>query len=300
MRRRHVLDRCHEGLRLDQALAQLVPDLSRARLQKLVRRGDVRVDGRTVRRSNGQVRAGSQIELELEDRVPPVLHEDDALIVVDKPPGLLTHRIPGNEEANLADLLDTHSGPLPTGAGAHRPGVVHRLDRETSGVIVLARTEAALRDLKLQFREHRVDKRYLALCVGEGPREPWHVDRPLGPAPTGGDREWLDPPQGGKPAHTEFRVLRRTGSVCWVEARPRSGRRHQVRLHLVASGLSVVDDRLYRAKDAPAVPTPARVGRCALHAATLEFVHPERGERVRFEAPLPDDLAAALERSTRG
>ena len=123
------------------------------------------------------------------------------------------------------------------------------------------------------------------------------MDRPLGPAPAGGDREWLDPPEGGKPAHTEFQVLRQAGSLCWVEARPRSGRRHQVRLHLVASGLSVVDDRLYRAKDAPPVPAPAKVGRCALHAAALELVHPEHGERVRFEAPLPEDLAAALERS---
>jgi 23S rRNA pseudouridine1911/1915/1917 synthase len=147
------LGKQHHGLRLDEALALLAPELSRARLQKLVRRGRVRVRGKLVRRSNGRVNRGDRIELEGESEAPgpaplEVLHLDEHLLAINKPSGLLTHPAPGKTALSLAELADAQFGPLPTGAGIQRPGIVHRLDRETSGVILLARTDLAMEDLK--------------------------------------------------------------------------------------------------------------------------------------------------------
>jgi len=293
MRRTHVLDRSYDGLRLDEALARLVPELSRARLQKLVRRGDVTLDGRPVRRSNGRVHTGVRVQVDLQEGPLPVLHEDDHLLVVDKPAGLLTHRVPGRDELALADHAEASHGPLPAELGDHRPGIVHRLDRDTSGVLVLARTPAALAHLRDQFRARAVVKRYRALCVGAPPGERWEVDRPLGPAGGPGDRQRLDPDDGGKPASTAFEVIARAGALCLVEARPSTGRRHQIRLHALASDLAVVDDPLYGRERRREVPATARVGRCALHAASLTLEHPAGG-RVTFGAPVPADLARTL------
>lgn len=295
MRRTFVLDKAHAGLRLDEALAQLVPELSRARLQKLVRRGDVTLDGRPLHRSNGRVRAGARVEVELEEGPLPVVHADDQLLVLDKPAGALTHRVPGRDELALADRAEASHGPLPVELGEHRPGVVHRLDRDTSGVLALARTSAALEHLRAQFRARTVDKRYRLLCVGTPPGERWEVERPLGPAEGPGDRERLDPERGGKAASTAFELLARSGDLCLLEARPLTGRRHQIRLHALASDLAVVDDPLYGRERRRSLPAAARVGRCALHAASLTLEHPAGG-RHTFEAPLPADLTRALER----
>ena len=284
--RRTALDRSFTGLRLDQALERVVPEVSRSRLQKWVRKGRVRLDGKVVVRSNGRVSPGATIEVELDPPTLSVLHEDEHLLVLDKPAGLLTHGIAGQPELSLADLAEERFGPLPISAGEHRPGIVHRLDRGTSGVIVLARDEPTLQELKTAFRERRVGKRYLALCWGTPPATRFTIDRPLGPSP-GGDREWIDPPDGGRPAETTFEVLRRAGELSWIEARPRTGRRHQVRLHLVAAGLGVVADPLYGAEFRPT--NPPECSRLALHAQGIEL--PEAGS---FEAPLPDDLRACL------
>ncbi len=293
MLRRRLLEGHPGGLRLDEALSRMVPELSRARLQKLVRRGAVRLDGRVVYRSAGRVGNGTRIEIHLDPPPLRILHCDDSLAILDKPAGLLSHGFPGCREVTLCDQAQEAFGPLPEGAGGGRPGVVHRLDRETSGLLLLARTDSALLALKAQFRSRSVRKRYLALCSGSPPRESWSCERPLGPAPGGGSRQWIDPPTGGKEAHTDFRLLQRRGELCWIEARPRTGRRHQVRLHLCASGLSVVDDPLYQARGAPRPPKGARIGRCALHADSLELRHPDDGRPLRFEAPWPSDLGPA-------
>lgn len=297
--RRFELDSEHQGLRLDEALEQLAPDLSRARLQKLVRRGQVRLRGKLVTRSNGRVNKGDSIEL-VGERSPPqpleVLHADEHLLAINKPSGMLTHPAPGKTALSLAELADAEYGPLPTGAGVQRPGIVHRLDRETSGVILLARSDMAMAELKQQFAQRSVSKRYLALCAGPAPAEPWSVRSALGPDPRGGDRQWVDPPTGGREAHTDFKLLEQLGDLCWVEASPRTGRRHQVRLHLVASGLTLVGDELYQPRHPVAVPPRARVGRLALHAASLVVKHPSHGGRVTLEAPLPRDLQESLDR----
>lgn len=296
MRHRLPVQSHQDGLRFDKVLAELVPQVSKARLQKLVRRGQVWLDGKVVVRSNGRVTSASTIEIDLTDSSLTVLHEDDCILVIDKPAGLLTHSIPGRPDGSLSDMVDVTHGPLPTGAGKHRPGIAHRLDRGTSGVIVLARTEDSLQHLKQQFKERTVQKRYVALCLGTPPSDRWEVNRPLGPAPGEGNREWIDPPSGGKEAQTEFRTLEAFEGACWIEARPKTGRRHQIRLHLIASGLAVLDDPLYQCKPPHRGLVAEGVGRLALHASKVALIHPTSGMPLSWEAPLPDDMRRVLTR----
>lgn len=299
----------HSGRRLDEVLAELVPGRSRARLQKLVRRGAVSIDGRKVVRSNRRVVGGERLRVVLSPRsgseegtcantAPPVLsvlHEDSELLAFDKPPGLLTHPAPGHTGWSVAELAQARFGPLPEEAGVRRPGIVHRLDRETSGVLVVARTSRAMATLRDHFRERRVQKTYLALVAGEARTEAWEIDRPLGPAPDGGDRQWIDPPSGGRPARTRFIVRTRFDGATLLECHPESGRRHQVRLHICASGLTLVEDALYRPRDVSRLPAGApRVGRHALHSLHLALPHPLSGARLELTAPVPADLTRLL------
>ncbi len=297
------------GRRLDEVLAELVPGRSRARLQKLVRRGAVSVDGRKVVRSNQRVAGGARLEVVLlphggsgrkpdADTAPPtlsVLHEDSELLAIDKPPGLLTHPARGRTGWSVSELAEARFGPLPADAGVTRPGIVHRLDRETSGVLLVARTSRAMATLREHFREQRVKKTYLALVAGEARRDAWEIDRPLGPAPQGGDRQWIDPPTGARPACTRFTVRARFDGATLLACHPQSGRRHQVRLHICASGLTLVEDALYRPREVSRLPAQApRVGRHALHALHLELPHPLTGARLELTAPVPADLTRLL------
>lgn len=282
------------GQRLDRVLDQLRPDLSRSQLQKLVRRGRVRLNGKKVLRSNGSVPRGATLEVAREGAAAPpeatVLHEDDALLVAVKPSGWLTHAADRSRAADLASHLDGRFGPLPTSRGVDRPGVVHRLDRETSGVLVFARSEEALQRLQDQFRAHTVEKRYLALVSGR-PDPSFTVDAPLGPVPGKADRQMVDAADG-KEATTEVEVLEQFDRHALVACRIRTGRRHQIRVHLTARGLPVAGDPLYGSRSQ--VPLPGGKVRLALHAERLAFEHPTSGERMAFEAPVPADLAAAL------
>ena len=292
------------GERLDRILAALVEDRTRAQLQKLVRRGRVRVNGRRVLRSNVSVDGRVEIVVELES--PPadspdvpdvtVIHEDAELLVVDKPAGLLTHPADRSSTGSLAELLQERFGPLPVTKGEERPGIVHRLDRETSGLLVVARTERALVALEQAFRSREVEKTYLALVSGVPAKQRFVVDDPLGPVPGKSDRQMSRPPSGAKSARTDVELHEAFARHSVLACRPLSGRRHQIRVHLAEHGHPVLADPLYgtrRRETLPAgVPAP---GRLALHAWKLVLPHPARGERVAFASELPADLAATVE-----
>ncbi|MBL6758062.1 MAG: RluA family pseudouridine synthase [Planctomycetes bacterium] len=282
------------GQRLDRVLDQLHGDLSKAQLQKLVRRGRVKLNGRKVLRSNGKVAKGAVLEVgrersEAEPQVA-ILHEEEDFLVVVKPAGWLTHAADRSKVVDLAGHLEATHGPLPTSRGVDRPGVVHRLDRDTSGVLVFARNEETLKVLQDQFRAHTVGKRYLALVTGR-PEQNFTVDAPLGPVPGKADRQMVDDADG-KDATTEVEVLEQFGQHALLACTIRTGRRHQIRVHLTARGLPVAGDHLYGTR--AHVPLPGGRVRLALHAERLSFDHPRSGERLTFEAPLPPDLSAAL------
>ncbi len=281
------------GGRLDRFLAEAA-GVPRSQVQRLVTEGRVTVNGQAVRPAQ-RLRPGDRVEVEWPE--PPPLHptpeplplevvyEDDHLIVVDKPPGLTVHPAPGHPRGTLVNALLARYPDL-TALGGTRPGIVHRLDRETSGLLLVARTEGARQQLMAQLKGHQVEKRYLVLVRGrlepaegaiEGPiaRHPWH-------------RQRMAVVAGGREARTGYRVLRYLNGYTLVEATPVTGRTHQIRVHLSAAGYPVVGDRTY------GVGSPY-LSRQFLHAAYLRLRHPATGEEVEFHSPLPPDLTSALE-----
>ena len=287
-----VVPRSLAGERLDRVLEALSGDLSRSQAQKSVRRGDVFVDGRRVLRSNGALSKGQTLRIERD--APPVrlLFEDEALLVAVKPAGWITHRADRSDAPDFSAHLDASFGPLPTDRGDERPGVVHRLDRETSGVLVVARTSESLTALQDQFRERTVTKRYFAL-ISCPPREDVLVfDSPLAAVPGTLDRQRTDP--DGKPARTDVQIVARTADHALCECTIHTGRRHQIRVHLAEAGHPVVGDVLYGTKKQRPLKGSIPPPRLALHASHLAFDHPTSGERLAFDAPLPEDLASIV------
>ncbi len=301
---RFVVGEAEDGHRLDVALAALA-GVPRAQARRWIDAGRVRLEGAPARPAQG-VRAGQTLEAEPTEPVAcelraeaiplAVLHEDGDLIVVDKPAGLVVHPAPGHPTGTLVNALLHHCGDLAGVGGVLRPGIVHRLDRGTSGVLVAAKHDDAHRSLAAQFHDHRVERVYLALVRGVPGTQDGRVERPVGRHPR--DRKRMSiRSAAGRRAATVWRVRRRfarAGLSC-LEVRPETGRTHQIRVHLASAGLPVAGDPVYgRARrEIPGLARPA------LHAAVLGFEHPRSGRWMRFEAPLPDDLrgvVAALER----
>ncbi len=292
------------GDRLDRALARLA-GVPRAQARRWIDEERVQVDGRGGRASQ-RVRPGERIEAEPPEPVAStlvaeplplaILFEDADLVVVDKPAGLVVHPAPGHPRGTLVNALLHHCGDLAGIGGVLRPGIVHRLDRGTSGVLVVAKHDEAHTGLADQFRRHDVERVYRAWVRGVPGVDEGLVDRPVGRHPR--DRKRMSVrTRSGRPARTRWRIeerFRRRG-VARLEVRPETGRTHQIRVHLASSGLPILGDPLYgRGR------READLRRPALHAALLGFEHPRSGERLRFEAPLPDDLRAlqeGLERS---
>jgi 23S rRNA pseudouridine1911/1915/1917 synthase len=289
----------HHGQRLDRVLAELVPEFSRSYLQQLIEAGAVRVNGVPTGKPAHRLRAGDQGEVELRptpqsqafkpEPIPlQVLHEDEHVLVIDKPAGLVVHPAPGNWSGTLLNALlarDAQAALLP------RAGIVHRLDKDTSGVMVVARTRAAMDRLVAMIGAREVSRRYLALAhrPWEGPRQR-HVEAAIGRDPRNRQRmAVLDPVQhAAKAAATSFELLGNAAEGCWVQATLHTGRTHQIRVHMAHIGHPLVADPLYGGVPA------AGLQRQALHARRLAFEHPVTGEALVFHAPLPADLQSAL------
>jgi 23S rRNA pseudouridine1911/1915/1917 synthase len=294
------------GVRLDVALARLAPDLTRSRVQRLVGEGRVRLGGRPAKAS-ARLRGGEPVEVELDAPAPPgvlpqdlpleVLHEDRDLVVLDKAAGMVVHPARGTPHSTVVNALLWR---LAEGSDLPRLGLVHRLDKDTSGCLVVARTEPALRALQAQWKGRTVEKTYLALCHGALP-DAGRLDTPYGRHPRDRTR-YTGRRAAARRAVTEWRSIERFGrEATLAEVRLHTGRTHQIRVHLAEAGHPLLGDALYggtrreaRAPAAPAARAAAAIGRQALHAARLAFDHPRTGRRLSFEAPLPADFARAL------
>ena len=309
---RHLVPPEAAGRRLDQFLAERHAELSRSRLQGLIDDGLVRVDGGAAKASR-KLRGGEAIEVEIPDPVPAtpqpqdlplrIHHQDADVVVLDKDAGVVVHHAAGVPDGTLVNALLFHVRDLGGIGGELRPGIVHRLDRDTSGCLVVAKHERALVALQASFKERVVDKRYLALVHGQPEAEAWTIDTPYGRHPTERTRYTGRRPVGpSRRAISHVRVLERFAGAALVEVELETGRTHQIRVHLSEAGHPLLADREYggqkreaklKAAD-PARRAAAAVGRQALHARRLVFPHPRTGEQVAIEAPLPADFEAGL------
>jgi 23S rRNA pseudouridine1911/1915/1917 synthase len=285
----------HTGWRLDRYLALALPQFSRSRLQTLIRSGDVQLQGKAAR-IREIVRAGDVVRLveppvqEIEDQAEEIpleiLFEDDDLLVLNKAAGLVVHPGAGNQTHTLVNALLHHCASLSGIGGKQRPGIVHRLDKETSGCLVVAKNDAAHSALARQFAEREVNKTYLALVAGIPKRSRGIIEAPIGRHPVHRKKMHIDL-RRGRAARTEYRVLQSGGGISLVECALHGGRTHQIRVHLHHLGHPVIGDSLYGKKNA--------APRHMLHAWKLAFTHPRTKERLFFEAPVPPDFRAILQ-----
>ncbi len=282
------------GERLDVFVARSVPGLTRARVQRLIDEGNVAVAGHRARASL-RLAAGQLVRVD----VPPpvdgtamaeaipldILYEDADLLAVNKPAGMTVHPSPGHATATLVNAILAHCTDLSGVGGVLRPGIVHRLDRDTSGVILVAKNDEAHHALARQLKDRSVEKTYVALVEGTPRPAEGVIDAPIARDPA--NRRRMAVVDGGRASVTEYRVVERLPGASLLEVRPKTGRTHQIRVHLAAIGHPIVGDRLYG--------KPSKlVARQFLHAARIVFTHPRTGARMEIEAPLAADLDAAL------
>jgi 23S rRNA pseudouridine1911/1915/1917 synthase len=288
------------GRRLDVVVAERFPRYSRSRVATLAVRGQVLVDGRP-RKPAFRLRAGQQVSVLAPSSDPvavtpqpiplAIVHEDADVLVIDKPAGMTVHPAPGHRSGTLVNAVVAHVPHLSGIAGPLRPGIVHRLDKDTSGLLVIAKTDAAYRSLVAQLRARTVTRVYLALARGAVRRERGAIAAPIGRHPV--HRTRMAVVSRGRPAVTHFSVLERLPGATLVECRLETGRTHQIRVHLRHIGHPVLGDPVYGGGG-------AGIDRQALHAARLEFTHPRTGERIVCTAPLPEDFAKLLGILRRG
>jgi 23S rRNA pseudouridine1911/1915/1917 synthase len=280
-------------LRLDKYVAQVCPELSRTLVQKLIEGGHITVNGKAAK-SGLKLEKGQQIRVVIPPPEPSplvpesiplnILYEDDDLLVVDKPAGMTVHPAPGNQSHTLVNAVLAHVPDLERGE-TERPGIVHRLDKDTSGLIIIAKTPTAHRKLADQFKNRQVVKVYVTLVKGHLTPETGTIEADIGRDPR--HRQRMAVVKNGRPSSTAYRVIKYTGNYTLLEIRPKTGRTHQIRVHLAAIGFPVAGDAIYGG------PLDL-LSRQFLHAAQLEFSLPSSGERCRFESPLPSDLSAVL------
>ncbi|MGH6875986.1 MAG: RluA family pseudouridine synthase [Rhizomicrobium sp.] len=312
---RASVDPTHAGNRLDRFLAGAFPGISRSRLQQLIADGAVTRHGETIGDANARVKPAESYEI----RVPPplpaapaaqdipltIIHEDDDLIVIDKPAGLVMHPAAGNPDGTLVNALIAHCGASLSGVGGEaRPGIVHRLDKDTSGLVVAAKNQRAMHSLAGQFAHHTVERAYNAVVWGAPRLAHGAIEGDIGRNPF--DRKRMAVLRGGgKPARTNYAVRERYGDpdrpfASLIECRLETGRTHQIRVHLAHLGHPLIGDPVYgRARSVPRAKTPQQADafaavqefpRQALHAFLLGFKHPTSQKRLRFESPWPADF----------
>jgi 23S rRNA pseudouridine1911/1915/1917 synthase len=288
----------HGDERLDKTIADSVPDLSRATAQRLIKAGAVTVNERPSKPSY-RVQAGDEIAVHVPAELPAqavaedipldVVYEDETMLVVNKPAGMVVHPAPGHAGGTLVNALLAHCPQIGDVGGAQRGGIVHRLDKDTSGLLLVAKDEAAHAALQRQFKRRQVAKTYLALVEGHA-----HPREGVIEAPVGRDkrqRQKMAVVRSGREARTTYRAVEYFAEHTLLEVRPHTGRTHQIRVHLAWMGYPVVGDEVYGYRRQRLLQ-----GRHFLHAARLRFTHPVSGEELEFEAPLPPELAMILKR----
>lgn len=295
------------GERLDRILAGRLATLSRTRLKKLIETGQVSLEGATINDPSMRVKGGQRFVIDLpapvDDRPEPqamaldIVYEDEQLLVLDKPAGLVVHPAPGNLDRTLVNALLAHCGASLAGiGGVRRPGIVHRIDKDTSGLMVVAKTELAQHKLSADFAAHRLTRSYLAVTRGvPSPREGTIATR-IGRSRTN-RKKMAVLESGGKEAITHYRVIRALGlKAALVECRLATGRTHQIRVHMTSLGHPLIGDQTYgRGARGAGLPEAARAfPRQALHANLLGFAHPLTGAYLEFSSPLPADMAALI------
>ncbi len=305
------VDEAGDGARLDQFLAARLPEYSRARLQGLIRAGHLHCQRGPIADPARRVKHGERFDLEIppprpatpraENRDLEILFEDEHLVVLVKPAGMVVHPAPGHEGGTLVNALLAHCGDSLSGiGGVARPGIVHRLDREVSGVLVVAKNDRAHVGLAGQFTLHSVERLYEAVVWGLPAAMEGVIDRPIGRHPR--DRKRMAVVPHGKRAVSRYRVVEAAGTrAARLEVGLETGRTHQIRVHLSNLGHPLLGDRLYRPRRLPPLAPELRrwiggLDRILLHARVLGFDHPVSGERLRFESPAPPLLIEALER----
>src|SRR5689334_1570340 len=301
------IDAQDEGARLDAYLASQIEGWSRARLQRLIEAEDVLVNGKAAKPSY-KLREHDELEVELTAPVATsfapepipieIVYEDETLVVVNKPAGLVVHPAAGIHSGTLANALAYHFQQLPDSGAGVRPGIVHRLDRDTSGLLVVAKTEAALEHLSDQFRDRIVFKSYAALVHGRVSAESGRIDQPLARDPS--NRTRMAVVRGGRSALSLYRVRQRFDRFTLLDVELKTGRTHQIRVHLAWLKHPVVGDETYGAgrdntiQDAQVRARVRNLGRHFLHAERLAFTHPQSCKRVEFTSALPAELSELL------
>ena len=292
--------------RLDTFLREKFPNVSRVALKRLVEQGHVRVNGQTVKPAHSP-RAGEEVEVHWTEAKPAeaqpeempldILFEDKSLLVLNKPAGLVVHPAAGNEEHTLVNALLHHCRDSLSGiGGVARPGIVHRLDKDTSGCLVVAKNDETHIALSAQFAKRNVEKIYNAIVCGELARESGEIRAAIARHPSHRKRMAVRDDDSGRAAHTSYRVLERLNAATFVEAQLHTGRTHQVRVHFQFLGHPLVGDETYGARQNARLKELMNYAapRVMLHARELSFIHPRTGKEMSFEAPLPKDFREAL------
>lgn len=288
------------GERLDAAVAAEFDELTRSAVQKLIASGSVLVNGAEVSK-NYKVRLGDFIKVTLPEPEPldvmpediplDIVYEDDDLLVVNKPKGMVVHPAPGNPSGTLVNALLFHCGDSLSGInGVIRPGIVHRIDKDTSGLLIVAKNDMAHTHLAKQIAEHSFTREYRAVVHGNIRDDEGTIDAPIGRSPR--DRKKMAVIEGGRNAVTHFSVLSRLRGYTYIKCRLETGRTHQIRVHLAYKGHPVAGDLLYGPKG-----TPTELKGQCLHAGLIGFIHPRTGEYMEFSAPLPDYFEKFLQKT---
>lgn len=291
--------------RLDHFLSDRLEGLTRSRIKKLIEEGHVRVNG-ALTKAGSMLREGDAVTVFIPDPEPSevvpeaiplsVLHEDSDLIVIDKAPHMVVHPAHGHSTGTLVNALLHHCSDLSGIGGITRPGIVHRLDKGTSGVMVVAKNDVAHWHLSAQFKDHTIGRVYLAAVRGEPREDKGRIEKPLGRHPR--ERKKITVRESGRDAVTDFEVVARRGGISLVRLIPGTGRTHQLRVHLASTGHPILGDPTYGGgvrslpmKTSEASSLLRALKRPALHALSLDFDHPSTERRMSFKAPLPEDLA---------
>jgi 23S rRNA pseudouridine1911/1915/1917 synthase len=293
--------------RLDSALAQALPQLSRARIQALIAEDALQIGGKPATDASSKKHAGQMFELsvpsprpdkaEAQDISLDILFEDDHLVIVDKPAGLVVHPAAGHADGTLVNALLHHCrGQLSGIGGVQRPGIVHRIDKDTSGILVVAKSNVAHEGLAKLFATHDIERRYFAIVSGVPAPPAGTVRTQIGRSTTNRKKMAVLPENKGKHAVTHYRLIEGLGKASLVQCTLETGRTHQVRVHMAHIGHPLIGDSVYSNRQNPyrIGPNQSKFERQALHAASLGFIHPISGETLRFESSLPEDMQLLL------